>query len=85
MTQIQPHTLLKVFSYTSFIESCKGCLLSVRYARVQPRTSGIVLVFIKVHVVTQMQTLGTAGPIEPRHEKTGFLHMRKQRRRSASR
>ena len=22
---------------------------------------------------------------EPRHEKTGFLHMRKQRRRSASR
>ena len=23
--------------------------------------------------------------IEPRHEKTGFLHMRKQRRRSASR
>ena len=24
-------------------------------------------------------------PMEPRHEKTGFLHMRKQRRRSASR
>ena len=24
-------------------------------------------------------------PFEPRHEKTGFLHMRKQRRRSASR
>ena len=24
-------------------------------------------------------------PTEPRHEKTGFLHMRKQRRRSASR
>ena len=27
---------------------------------------------------------GSLG-IEPRHEKTGFLHMRKQRRRSASR
>ena len=26
-----------------------------------------------------------ANLIEPRHEKTGFLHMRKQRRRSASR
>ena len=25
------------------------------------------------------------GSIEPRREKTGFLHMRKQRRRSASR
>ena len=25
------------------------------------------------------------NPYEPRHEKTGFLHMRKQRRRSASR
>ena len=27
----------------------------------------------------------TGGRFEPRHEKTGFLHMRKQRRRSASR
>ena len=30
-----------------------------------------------------MQT--TAVTFEPRYEKTGFLHMRKQRRRSASR
>ena len=27
----------------------------------------------------------SAGLFEPRREKTGFLHMRKQRRRSASR
>ena len=27
----------------------------------------------------------TVTVIEPRHEKIGFLHMRKQRRRSASR
>ena len=30
-------------------------------------------------------TFFTQGSYEPRHEKTGFLHMRKQRRRSASR
>ena len=29
--------------------------------------------------------LGKAALVEPRREKTGFLHMRKQRRRSASR
>ena len=29
--------------------------------------------------------LGQLKPNEPRREKTGFLHMRKQRRRSASR
>ena len=28
---------------------------------------------------------GMAGLIEPRYEKAGFQHMRKQRRRSASR
>ena len=28
---------------------------------------------------------GVHGVYEPRYEKTGFLHMRKQRRRSASR
>ena len=35
----------------------------------------------------QVSVYMTIGPlvIEPRHEKTGFLHMRKQRRRSASR
>ena len=43
----------------------------------------------------QSKKLGTANTekgvqemhtvFEPRHEKTGFLHMRKQRRRSASR
>ena len=31
------------------------------------------------------KTPGLFKPDEPRHEKTGFLHMRKQRRRSASR
>ena len=29
--------------------------------------------------------LGKSALFEPRHKKTGFLHMRKQRRRSASR
>ena len=36
----------------------------------------------------QVSVYRTIGPLvlyEPRREKTGFLHMRKQRRRSASR
>ena len=42
-------------------------------------------------VVTNDKCIRTVCPaikflsFEPRHEKTGFLHMRKQRRRSASR
>ena len=31
------------------------------------------------------RNFSTVRPIEPRFEKTGFLHMRKQRRRSALR
>ena len=37
------------------------------------------------HTHTHAKQLITKTIIEPRHEKTGFLHMRKQRRKSASR
>ena len=36
-------------------------------------------------VYVPLKALFLVSLIEPRREKTGFLHMRKQRRRSASR
>ena len=39
---------------------------------------------IKILIVLLAFQCGLQYEYEPRHEKTGFLHMRKQRRRSAS-
>ena len=41
--------------------------------------------FIKVEFKGCLIYTGVLSSYEPRREKTGFLHMRKQRRRSASR
>ena len=38
-----------------------------------------------IHFKLRIMIIGTLNVYEPRHEKTGFLHMQKQRRRSASR
>ena len=42
-------------------------------------------VHIKRDDLTSAELSGNKVQYEPRHEKTNFLHMRKQRRRSASR
>ena len=48
-----------------------------------PRTKQCGLIVSEGEKLNEMQEERTI--IEPRHEKTGFVHMRKQRRRSASR
>ena len=53
----------------------------------------VILVFVKLAFFAMLLLINAMCDIvqdvetifEPRHEKTGFLHMRKQRRRSASR
>ena len=51
----------------------KSCSLALSY------------MFFFVNCIVQLYIYLGMSQYEPRYEKTGFLHMRKQRRRSASR
>ena len=73
--------------------------LRLNFHTVKPVLSDHIKQYIRVYLAFQtggclllhgstvesMHELSVLLSFEPRHEKTGFLHMRKQRRRSASR
>ena len=54
---------------------------TLAYIEISTKTQQIVAFVLFFLVLMTKQSIEN----EPRHEKTGFLHMRKQRRRAASR
>ena len=61
---------------------CKGSILLIQVSEPQSYARKTILCLGSGNMVTSSDPPDT---FEPRYEKTGFLHMRKQRRRSASR